>query len=108
MPPTTPKDVKLRIVKSIINASADMIYRAVPEVEPTIDACIAMQDIVGILIDVTKSDTTLVPFDDNIEKLLKAIEKTVIYIAETDPAYGQLLSAAYGLVMARALVPRDP
>lgn len=108
MPPTTPKDVKLRIVKNIINVCADMIYRVVPEVEPTMDACLAIQDVVSILIEITKSDTAVVPFDDHIEKLLKATERAIIYIAEVDPAYGQLLNVAYGLIMARALVPRDP
>lgn len=82
-----------------------MVYRAVPEVEPTLNVSKQTAYIIDTLIDITKMNHAVVPFDEHIEKFAGAMKKTLIYIVENDQAYAQLLKAAYQITASSTLSP---
>ena len=86
----------LPLVKAIVNVAAEGLLKGVPEVEPTYPDTMVLAARFDQLIRDAKGELGNTK-DRNFLTLLKAVKRTLIYIAENDGYYHRWLMTAMGL-----------
>lgn len=93
--PSKFKETNLAVGKRIINLAAKLVLQMLPEVEATFpDTMVLAQRLDKLIEEAVKEETHT---DGKFTDLLRAMKRTVVYLAENDSYYHRWLCTAMGL-----------